>query len=199
MRWWIFALVLAVVLMLDAALMPAFALGGRVPHLWPLLLAFVALYASRNAAWWAAIAMGLFLDAMHPTLGVGMDAPRAVPVFGPHILSCAAGAWAVLEARTWLYRRNVLTVAFATFTCSIFSALAFVAIAGIRAMYADPSPLWGGGSGAAAIGTDLLDALWTALFAILPAWGLQLTLPAWAFATAGPRFTGSARSGRGLD
>jgi len=198
-RWWIFIPVMALVLSLDAALMPAFAIGGHVPQLWPLLLAFVSLYASRSAAIWAAMILGFWLDAMHPALGVGIDAPRAVVVFGPHVLACAAGAWCVLETRAWLYRRNVLTVAFSTFNCALLASLAFIAIAGIRGLYADPFPLWGGGSGGAAVGSDVVDALYSAVIAILPAWGLQSTLTVWGFATAGPRFAGGNRMNRGND
>jgi hypothetical protein len=198
-RWWVFIPVLALVLTMDAAFMPACSIAGHVPQLWPLLLAFVALYASRGSALWAAMMVGVWLDAMHPALDVGGDTPRAVTVFGPHILACAAGAWCVLESRTWLYRRNVLTVAFSTFNCALLASLAFIAIAGIRAAYADPLPLWGGGSGAAAVGSDMLDALYSAVIAILPAWGLQSTLTVWGFATAGPRFAGGNRMNRGND
>ena len=199
MRWWVFIPVLALVLTMDAAFMPAFAIGGHVPQLWPLLLAFVALYASRGAALWAAMIVGVWLDAMHPALDAGVQIPRAVTVFGPHVLACAAGAWCVLETRTWLYRRNVLTVAFSTFNCALLASLAFIAIAGIRGLYADSSPLWGGGSGGAALGSDLVDALYSAVIAILPAWGLQSTLTVWGFATAGPRFAGGNRMYRGND
>jgi hypothetical protein len=74
--------------------------------------------------------------------------------------------------------------------------VAFVAVAGLRAAYADPAPMWGAGSGAAAIGADLLSALYTALVALLPARWLHASLGAWDFATAGPRFAPGARVGR---
>jgi hypothetical protein len=196
MRWWVFVPTMFVVLVLDASLMPALAVGGHAPRLWPVLLAFVALHGSRGAALWSAVAVGLWLDALQPALGIGTDAPRAVMVFGPHMLSCAAGTWAVLESRSWLWRRNVLTLAFAALTLSVFAALAFISVAGIRASYADPSPLWGGGSGASAMGSELIDAFLTALAGIPPAWLLQATLPAWGFANAGPRFGGAGRVAR---
>jgi hypothetical protein len=66
-------------------------------------------------------------------------------------------------------------------------------------LYADSSPLWGGGSGGAALGSDLVDALYSAVIGILPAWGLQSTLTVWGFATAGPRFAGGSRMNRGND
>lgn len=196
MRWWLFLIAFAVTMSLDAGLMPALAVGRTVPQLWPVLLAFVAMYASRESALGAAACIGLWLDATHPALGVGRLAPSAVPVFGPHVLACMAGAWAVLEARSWLYRRNVLTLAFATVACAAFSSLAFIAIAGIRAAYADPSPLWGAGSGAGAVGGDLLAALLSAAVGLVPAWALQASVPYWSFAMAGPRFGNPVRIGR---
>ena len=188
--------VMMVALAVDIALFPAFRGWGHVPRTWPVLLAFVALYASRESAIGAALAIGLCLDALHPALGFGIDAPAAVPVFGPHMLACAAGAWAVLESRTWLYRRNLLTVSFSAFACALFASLAFIAIAGIRAAYADPTPLWGGGSGAAALGSDVIDALLGTVLSLPVAWLLQASLPAWSFATAGPRFSSGHRVGR---
>lgn len=190
MRWWLCALALAAVLTADAALMPAFAIGRHAPQLWPTLLAFVALYASREAALWAAIALGLWLDALNPGLGIGSMAPRAVPVFGPHVLACAAGAWTILELRAWLYRRNALTVAFAATVCGLAASLAFVAVAGLRSAYADPSPLWGTGSGASALWNDAVEVLLSAAVGVLPAWALQWSVPAWDFEVAGPRFGG---------
>jgi hypothetical protein len=178
MRWWLFLIAFAVTMSLDAGLMPALAVGRTVPQLWPVLLAFVAMYASRESALGAAACIGVWLDATH---------------------ACMAGAWAVLEARSWLYRRNVLTLAFATVACAAFSSLAFIAIAGIRAAYADPSPLWGAGSGAGAVGADLLAALLSAAVGLVPARALQASVPYWSFAMAGPRFGNPVRIGRSGD
>ncbi|MFM8817035.1 MAG: hypothetical protein ACKOHI_04030 [Phycisphaerales bacterium] len=46
------------------------------------------------------------------------------------------------------------------------------------------------------MGSDLLDALWTAVLAVPAGWLLQRTLGLWAFATAGPRFAFDPRSAR---
>lgn len=183
---------------LDAGLMPAFALGRVVPQAWPVLLAFVALHASRQAALWSAIAIGAWLDASHPVVGPsagGSLGPAAVHVFGPNVLACAAAAWGLLELRVVLYRRNLATVLLGTVAASWLASLVFVAIGGIRSAYADPSPLWGPGSGAAAVGSDFIAGLWSAVVGILPAWALKATYRWWDFATAGPRFGAPGRLG----
>jgi hypothetical protein len=156
------------------------------------------MYASRESTLWAALFTGLWLDAAHATVvaNAADPVPSAVPIIGPHVLACLAGAWPVLELRAVLYRRNVLAIAFAAGTCAAASAIAFVALAGIRAAYADAVPLWGTGSGAAAVGVDLGSALYTAALGLLPARLLHETLPAWDFATAGPRFAPGVRIGR---
>lgn len=190
MRWWVFLPAMAIALSVDVAFMPVLALGPFEPRLWPVVLAFCAMYASRESTLWAALVTGLWLDAAHATVvaSAADPVPSAVPIIGPHVLACLAGAWPVLELRAVLYRRNVLAIAFA--------AHAFVALAGIRAAYADAVPLWGTGSGAAAVGVDLGSALYTAVLGLLPARLLHETLPAWDFATAGPRFSPGVRIGR---
>jgi hypothetical protein len=46
------------------------------------------------------------------------------------------------------------------------------------------------------VGVDLGSALYTAVLGLLPARLLHETLPAWDFATAGPRFAPGVRIGR---
>ena len=197
MKWWVFAIAWAACMAVDSGLMPAFAWGRHVPQLWPVLLAFVCLHASRDAGFWAALATGVWLDATHPAVSAGAEGPVAVLVFGPNVLACAAGAWGVLELRGVLYRRNVLTVAVSAAACAVLWSLAFIAIAGIRAAYADPWPLWGPGPGAAAVGNDILTALYSAAVGLPVAWALHGTIPAWDFATLGSRFGNPGRQARG--
>ena len=112
------------------------------------------------------------------------------------MLAYAAAAWAILETRSWLYRRNTLTLAFTAGVVAVIASVAFLAVAGVRSAYADAYPLWGGGRAAGALGADLVDALWTAVIAVPAGWVLHRTLGIWAFATAGPRFGFDARSNR---
>lgn len=196
MRWWVFLPFAFLVAALDAALMPAFAVWGHVPHLVPVLLSFVLLYASRESAMGGALVLGLLADVASPALVAGVDGPSAAPILGPHMLAYAGAAWAVLEMRTWLYRRNTLTLSFTAAVVAVLVSLGFLAVAGVRAAYADDYPLWGGGRAITALGADLLDALWTAVLAVPAGWLLQRTLGLWAFATAGPRFAFDPRSAR---
>ncbi|MFM8872024.1 MAG: hypothetical protein ACKOJI_01435 [Phycisphaerales bacterium] len=109
MRWWVFLPAMAIALSVDVAFMPVLALGPFEPRLWPVVLAFCAMYASRESTLWAALVTGLWLDAAHATVvaSAADPVPSAVPIIGPHVLACLAGAWPVLELRAVLYRRTV--------------------------------------------------------------------------------------------
>ena len=91
MRWWLFLVAFAVTMSADAGLMPALAVGRTVPQLWPVLLAFVAMYASRESALGAAACVGIWLDATHPALGIGADAAWALQASVPYWSFAMAG------------------------------------------------------------------------------------------------------------
>lgn len=184
MRWWVFVPVLLVCVVLDLAFMPVFSVAGYQPSLTVIVVAFVALFASRFAVVASALLAGVLADLLVP----GVMAGKAVPVIGPHALAWCAAAVVVMEARDILYRRNALTAAATTMLMASAQALVFVALAGLRLAYADPAPLWGAGSGARAFGIDLVDALYTAVLALPVSWVLLFTLDGWGFAEAGPRF-----------
>ncbi len=196
MRWWILLPALVATALLDVALMPMLSVAGCTAFTLPILLAFVGFYASRGAALFAALAAGLLLDTAAPSVVPAVGGVDAVPIIGPHMLAWAAAMWAMVETRGLLYRRNALSLAVAAGAMSLASALAFLAIAGVRAAYADPLPLWGQGRAASALGADALNALATAILALLVGWMLQRTLPWWGFATAGQRFGFEGRGTR---
>jgi hypothetical protein len=184
-----------VCVVLDAALMPALSVFGHWPSVMFVLLAFTTLYASRAAALWSALLVGLYADAQVPAIfgaasgGLGAaGGSSGLYVFGPHMLACVIAVWAVLEIRESLFRRNVFTVAAAAFVLFVAQSLVFLAIAGLRVVFADPAPLWGAGSGARAFGHDIVDAVYTAIAAVPVAWVLIRTTEAWGFEEAGPRF-----------
>ena len=111
MRWWIAVPALLVACALDRSLMSAFSVGGLTPSLVPVVLAFVGLYASREAAFGAALLAGFLLDTASPGVRAVAGGVDAIPVLGPHMLGCAAAMWGLLETRAWLYRRNLAALA----------------------------------------------------------------------------------------
>jgi rod shape-determining protein MreD len=168
----------------DTAFMPVLSMSGHRPSLVLILLAFVALYASRPAALAAALLVGAYADVRVPAI----FPQGGMYVIGPHMLATVVAVWILLEVREALIRKSVLTVAAASLVLTLAQSLVFLAVAGLRLVYADPAPLWGAGSGAQAFGHDAIDALYTALLGIPVAWCLLRTTGAWGFQDAGPRF-----------
>lgn len=184
MRWWVFVPAALLCVAIDSALMPVMAIGGFRPCLTAVLLAWVALYASRGAVLGGALLVGLYADAQPPAV----FGDESIVVLGPHMLGWVLAAWAVVEVREILFRRNALTVAVAAGAMVLGQSLVFLAVSGVRVIYADPAPLWGVGSGAWAFGHDAVDALYTGALALPCAWVLARTMDWWGFAQGGVRF-----------
>jgi hypothetical protein len=184
MRTWVFVPLALAAVAVDAALAPALQIAGHWPSLVGVLMAWVALHASREAALGAALLVGFYADAQPPAVwGDGSGV-----VLGPHMLAWVVAVLAVVEVRDVLFRRNAATVAVSAFALALGQSLVFLVIAGVRRLYADPAPLWGGGSGALAFGHDALDALYTGVVALPVGWLLQRTMDWWGFAQGGARF-----------
>lgn len=184
MRWWVFVPLALVCSAMDQALMPVLSLGGFWPSLSAVLVAWVALHASRSAALWGALLVGTLADCQAPAIMEG----HGVVVIGPHMLAYALSALAVVELRDMLFRRNAGTLAASSATVVLAQSLVFLAVAGVRVVYADPTPLWGAGTGAQAFGHDVVNALYTGLVALPLAWPLARTQEGWGFAQGNVRF-----------
>lgn len=184
MRWWVFIPVALGCVALDAAFMQVLGIAGHWPCLVAILMAWVALHASRGAALAAALLVGLYADAQPPAV----FGDESIVVLGPHMLAWVLATWAIVEVRDILFRRNALTVAVAAFGLVLGQSLVYLAISGVRVVYADPAPLWGAGSGALAFGHDAIDAVYTAVIALPIAWVLPRTAEWWGFAQGGARF-----------
>ncbi|MBL9142002.1 MAG: hypothetical protein JNK53_09070 [Phycisphaerae bacterium] len=184
MRWWIFVPAALACVALDAAFMSVLSIGGHWPCLTAVLMAWVALYASRDAALAGALLVGLYADAQAPNV----FGHESIVVLGPHMLAWVLAVWAVVEVREILYRRSALTVAVAACALVVGQSLVYLAVCGVRVVYADPAPLWGTGSGGWAFGHDVLDALYTLVLAWPIAWLLPITMEWWGFAHGGARF-----------
>lgn len=184
MRPWIFVPAALVCVALDAAFMSVFGVAGHWPCLTAILMAWVALHASRGGALAGALLVGLYADAQPPAV----MGDESIVVLGPHMLAWLLAVWAVIEVREILFRRNALTVAVAAAAIVLGQSLVFLAVSGVRVVYADSAPLWGAGSGALAFGHDAIDALYTLILAMPLAWLLGKTFDWWGFEQGGARF-----------
>jgi len=135
--WPVFLAALWLALGLDVGLRDALQLGtSAAPSLTLILVAFVALWAPRLHAVYAAILAGLFLDLMGARAAPG--AVDAVVTVGPFALGCALGAYAVLTARAMLERTNLFALPAMTVMLSALAHLLVVVCFTIREAY-DPA------------------------------------------------------------
>jgi rod shape-determining protein MreD len=175
-RWLVFAVVVVVAVALDTSFMPRlFALksvGQLYPQLVAAVVAYVALYAPRLSALWAAWGAGLLLD-------LALVQPAGLMV-GPHALGFTFGAFLVLQLRSIVFRKRVLTVAVLTVICLGASAFVEVAIFALRT--------WTSGDVVSAGFRPLIEllrrlgmALYSGIVAVPLAWLLLKSQPAWGF------------------
>jgi rod shape-determining protein MreD len=162
------------------------SLGNVSPSFVFVLVVFVALFAPRTAAIWAAWVLGLLVDLC-------TDLPhgdgRAGPLIGPHALGFAFGAYLVLQIRPMLFRRRSLTIAVVTTLAFITASLLIVSVYTIQTWYPSSHQqlVWSDMRPAG----ELLRRIGIAIYTGLLAWPLApillWTLPLWGFRPAGQR------------
>jgi UDP-N-acetylglucosamine diphosphorylase/glucosamine-1-phosphate N-acetyltransferase len=148
-------------------------LGRLYPSPTGVLVVFVALFAPRLTALWAAWGLGLLLD---------LAIPREQGLLvGPQALGLVFGTYFVLQVRNMVFRQRALTVAVLTLLCLVAAGLVDVGVLTIRSWFAttgSPSdhfrPLW-------ALGQRGGIAVYSALLALPLGWLLVRTLPIWGF------------------
>jgi len=177
MRWAPFLIALALALVMDASLMSALELGGVAPSLVAALVAFVALQASRSAAWYAAVVAGVALDLSSPMPYDG----RELVVIGPWGLGFAFGIVLVLAVRGSLMRRNLLAMAIVVFIMLMAASLVWCAAWSARAWLPESLPPWGDGSVFSAFGERFRWALWSSAIAVPAGWLLLRSVSLWGF------------------
>lgn len=154
------------VLMLDR-------LGDLYPSFTGILVVFVALFAPRTPALWAAWLAGVLLD-----LAV---ARGEIILVGPHALGFVFGTYLVLQVRTMVFRQRILTAALLTVLCLVASGVVEVAILTLRMWLAAPD-----GPSAAVhpmmeLGRRVGIAAYSGLLAVPVCWLLMQTAPLWGF------------------
>lgn len=181
MRWAPFLVAMALALVVDRAFMPVLEIGGAVPLTLAALVAFVTLFAGRNAAWFAAVVAGAAHDLSSPEFWGG----RELVVIGPWALGFAFGAGLLLSLRASLVRRNVLTMALAVFLLLMTASLVWCAVWSARAWLPESLPPWQTDTVFGAFGDQFRTALWSSAVAIPVGWALSRTMGLWGF----PGFT----------
>ena len=177
MRWSVFAIFALLGVTLESGFLQVFTLrwlGNLTPSFVACLVVFLSLFAGRWTALWACWILGLLMDLCVPR--------HPLPLVGLHALGYVAGCYAILQMRTMVFRRRVITIGLLTFVCLIAVTVVGNAIYLIRSWYSDgmlsvyPSAL-----------EELLRGLGVAIYSLLLAipvgWLLVRTVPWWGFQT----------------
>lgn len=134
MSWVVFAIAAWVTLGLEFGLRDALQLGDLniAPHFGVVLLVFVTLWAPQRAALASGLLIGVALDLFYQVkTSDGSD----VVVLGPHALGCLLAAYAVLNMRALMFRKNVLAIAFLSLVAAALMQVVVAALLTVRASY----------------------------------------------------------------
>ncbi len=185
MRWGFFLLLLIVAVVLDASFTQVFAIGRVHPSVTPALVVFVAMYANRSTAMWAALVAGLLVDLTTPAL---FDGTRPYHLIGPTILGFVFGTAIAIPLRTMVVRKNPLAFGFLVAFFALGAMVLITAISSARGWYAGTVPPWMSEEGRVLSWMWLgsLDALATGCLAVLLAWPLQRLGSGFGFAASSP-------------
>ena len=178
MRWLVFIVVGLLAVALETSfvdwLFTLPALGEVYPSLVGVLVVFVALFAPRATALWAAWGLGLLLDLTLPE-------PSDLLVVGPHALGFVAGTCVVLYARAMVFRRRALTIGLLTLACLLAAGVVEVTVHTVRLWLGDAALYSAGFHPAIELLRRIAIALYSALLALPVGWMLVRTLPVWGF------------------
>ncbi len=187
MRWWAFALVAFVGIVIETSLRRVFLLGDVSPALLVCVAVFVSLFAPKRTALWACWMLGLMMDLV-TTYSVGRDG--TLHLIGPQALAFTALAAAVIWVRASVFRQRVLTIAVLTLVGALIVGVVAISIAAIRSWYPQASQIayFRGGSAWSELLHSLGVAAYSAVIALPLGWLLLASLPLWRFETFGHRY-----------
>ena len=181
MNWFVFAFVTWILFGLELALIPILDAGnGSVhPSMIIPLMTFVALYAPRKQALWAAIALGLIMDLLAP---MAQTDGGSVYILGPYALGYLFACHFILVIRGSLIRRNPMTMVIISIAASFIAQIVVIAIFTARNIGTNPL-LWDAGD---ELVQRSFSSLYTGLsalalsiifFALAPTFGFHSSVP----------------------
>ncbi len=143
MNWFVFAIVTWMLLGLELALLPVLdaGSGGVHPSMIIPLMSFVALYAPRKQALWAAIILGVAMDLVSPMVRIDGG---SVVIIGPHALGYLLACHFIFAIRGSLIRRNPLTLVIISIAASFVSQILVISIFTARNL-GNSSLIWDAG------------------------------------------------------
>lgn len=137
MIWPVFLAALWLAVGLDLGLRDALQFGpNSAPSLTLILVAYVAMWAPRLHALYAAVLAGVCLDLLGAQVAPG--SATSITTLGPTALGTTLGAFTVLTARAMVERGNVLALPAMTFVLCALAHLVVVFCFAIKGLY-DPS------------------------------------------------------------
>jgi cell shape-determining protein MreD len=175
MNWPVFALFAYVAAALDLGLGSLPVVGEASFIL--ILAVFVGLNAPGSVVAWALLILGLLVDLQPGPV-------HGAVLLGPGALGFLAGAYAVLQLRTLLFRESVMTLAVMVLAVGVFVQLVMVALLTMRGlpMIAEPIAGW---NAADQLAHRFMQLLYTAALSVPVGWVLIRSRPLWGFAGKG--------------
>ncbi|MBM4110016.1 MAG: hypothetical protein FJ254_01480 [Phycisphaerae bacterium] len=154
MRSPVFIAALLVAVLLDSAFLQVLTIGDARPWLFPVVLAFVSFNASKSAAWWSALAMGVLYDLVSPVAAPG---GITIVVIGPNTVGCLLAAAAAIPLRGVVFKRNPVAVGVLAGGLLMIHQVGWFAGWTVRGWLGDPVP-WTVGH----VGGAMLASFWAA-------------------------------------
>ncbi len=186
MNWLVFAITSYIFLLMQVGLTSLMGIPdaqGVSPDFLLILAVYIGLLAPAKTVAWGMLALGLLANLLILLPG---DPAHTGPILGPETLGYLAGAFAILQLRTLVFRESVFSLVIMVFVVGIFIQLVTVFLYSARGLpifLNDPIPNW---SASDQLVHRFLELLYSALIAI--PLGLILIRLRHAFNfTAGPR------------
>ena len=189
MNWFVFAIIAWIGFGLELALTPVLDAGssGVHPSMIIPLMAFIALYAPRKQALWAAIFLGILMDLLAPMPRIDGG---SVVVVGPYALGYLLATHFILAIRGMLIRRNPLTLVMISIFSSFIAQVVLIALFTARNMGSNPL-IWDAGD---QLFERSLSSLYTGISALVLSIGLFALAPTFGFHSSVPtRFARTIR------
>ena len=141
MNWLIFVLITYLFLLMQTGLTSLLGLPdaqGVSPDFLLILAVYVGLLAPAKTVAWSMLSIGIVANLLPGPVPGG-------PILGPEALGYLAGAFAVLQLRTLVFRESVITLAIMVLVVGMFIQLVTVALyttRGLPFLLGDPVPAW---------------------------------------------------------